>query len=140
MCLRPGNSPGRLSNVLRPITMALPIVSALKRLRSAGMRHGSVPPRPITRFCARATTIVIGGLSIPAALTGVGARAKRRDMDAQAQMIAAAGQKLGPKGVVTDPADIEPWLTDWRRRAEGAAPAIPAPAAAGGVGVVVRLA
>jgi hypothetical protein len=64
MCLRPGRTLGRLSNVLRPITIALPMVSALKRLRSAGRCHGSVPPRPITPFCARATTRVIGGFSI----------------------------------------------------------------------------
>src|SRR5438067_8824736 len=61
-------------------------------------------------------------------------------MDAQAQMIAAAGQKLGPKGVVTDPAEIEPWLTDWRGRVHGAAPAMLAPASTEQVVEVVRLA
>ena len=47
---------------------------------------------------------------------------------AQVQMIAQAREKLGPKGVITEPAEIEPWLTDWRGRVHGAAPAILAPA------------
>jgi len=61
-------------------------------------------------------------------------------MDAQAQMIAAAGQKLGPKGVITDPREIEPWVTDWRGRVHGAAPAILAPSSTEEVAEVVRLA
>ena len=64
MCRRPGSKPGRLSKVLRPITIALPIVSALKRLRSAGRCHGSLPSRPMIPFCARATTSVIDGFCI----------------------------------------------------------------------------
>ena len=28
---------------------------------------------------------------------------------------------LGPKGIMTDPADIEPWVHDWRGRYHGAA-------------------
>ena len=52
---------GRLSNVFRPMIIALPMVSALNRLRSAEMCHGMVPPRPITPFCARATTRVMDG-------------------------------------------------------------------------------
>ncbi|MGD9811050.1 MAG: FAD-binding oxidoreductase [Sphingobium sp.] len=35
---------------------------------------------------------------------------------------------LGPKGVITDPTEIAPWLTDWRGRYHGAAAAILAPA------------
>src|SRR5438270_4063051 len=61
-------------------------------------------------------------------------------MNAQAQMTAAAGQKLGPKGVITDPAEVEPWLTDWRGRVHGAAPAILAPASTEEVAEVVKLA
>jgi FAD/FMN-containing dehydrogenase len=61
-------------------------------------------------------------------------------MDAQAQFIAAAGQKLGPKGVITDPREIEPWVTDWRGRVHGAAPAILAPASTEKVAEIVRLA
>ena len=47
---------------------------------------------------------------------------------AQVQMIAQAREKLGPKGVITDAAEIEPWVTDWRGRVHGATPAILAPA------------
>ena len=61
---RPGSNPGRLSKVLRPITMTVPIVSALNRLRSAGMCQGSLPARPMIPLRARATTMVISGLSI----------------------------------------------------------------------------
>jgi FAD/FMN-containing dehydrogenase len=61
-------------------------------------------------------------------------------MDAQAQMIAAAGQKLGRKGVITDPAEIEPWLTDWRGRVHGTTAAILAPASTDEVAEIVRLA
>ena len=55
-------------------------------------------------------------------------------------MIAAVGQKLGPKGVITDPREIEPWVTDWRGRIHGAAPAILAPASTEEVAEIVRLA
>jgi FAD/FMN-containing dehydrogenase len=61
-------------------------------------------------------------------------------MDAQAQMIAAAGQKLGPKGVITNPREIEPWITDWRGRVHGATPAILAPSTTAEVAEIVRLA
>jgi len=40
------------------------MVSALNRLRSSEMCHGSFPPRPMTPFCARATTMLTCGLSI----------------------------------------------------------------------------
>ena len=61
-------------------------------------------------------------------------------MDAQAELIAAAGTKLGAKGVITDPREIEPWVTDWRGRVHGAAPAILAPASTEEVAEIVRLA
>jgi FAD/FMN-containing dehydrogenase len=61
-------------------------------------------------------------------------------MDAQAQFIAAAGQKLGPKAVITDPREIEPWVTDWRGRVHGSAPAMLAPASTNDVADIVRLA
>jgi FAD/FMN-containing dehydrogenase len=60
--------------------------------------------------------------------------------DAQAQLIAAAGQMLGPKGVITEPAEIAPWVTDWRGRVHGAASAILAPSSTGEVVEIVRLA
>ena len=61
-------------------------------------------------------------------------------MSAQVELITAAGRKLGPKGVITDPREIEPWITDWRGRVHGAAPAILAPASTEEVTEVVRLA
>ena len=62
------------------------------------------------------------------------------DMDAQAQLIVEAGQTLGPKAIITDRAEIEPWLTDWRGRVHGSAPAILAPATTDEVADIVKLA
>jgi FAD/FMN-containing dehydrogenase len=61
-------------------------------------------------------------------------------MDAQAQLIAQAGRRFGPKAVIADPAAIAPWLTDWRGRVHGAARAILAPASTEEVVEIVRLA
>ncbi|MES2173510.1 MAG: FAD-binding oxidoreductase [Pseudomonadota bacterium] len=47
---------------------------------------------------------------------------------------------LGPKGVVTDPDDIAPWVSDWRGRYHGAAAAILAPASTQAVAATVALA
>jgi len=58
----------------------------------------------------------------------------------ETQLIAEAEQRLGPKGVVTDQSEIEPWVTDWRGRLRGAAPAILAPASTEEVAEIVRLA
>jgi FAD/FMN-containing dehydrogenase len=60
--------------------------------------------------------------------------------DAEAQLIAAAGQMLGPKAVITDPREIAPWVTDWRGRVHGTTPAILAPASIEEVVEIVRLA
>src|SRR5947208_3005932 len=60
--------------------------------------------------------------------------------DAETQLIEAAAAKLGPKGVITDPADIAPWLSDWRGRVHGASPAILAPSSTEEVVEIVRLA
>jgi FAD/FMN-containing dehydrogenase len=74
-------------------------------------------------------------------LTRAAARAKRRGMtDAEAQLIAEAERRLGPKAVVTDLREIEPWVTDWRGRVHGAAPAMLAPASTEDVAEIVRLA
>ena len=90
------------------------------------MCHGSLPSRPITPFCARATTRVIGGLSIAAPLPLSRAPCQARYCasmtDGEAQLIAAGEQTLGPKAVITDPSDIEPWVSDWRGRVHGASP------------------
>ena len=47
---------------------------------------------------------------------------------------------LGPKGVITDPEDIAPWLTDWRGRFHGAAAAIIQPSSTQEVAAIVSLA
>lgn len=47
---------------------------------------------------------------------------------------------LGPKGVVTDPDDITPWVSDWRGRYHGAAVAILSPASTQEVAATVALA
>ncbi len=61
-------------------------------------------------------------------------------MDAVATLISEAQQKLGPKGVITDPKEIEPWATDWRGRVHGKALAILAPSSTAEVVEIVRLA
>jgi FAD/FMN-containing dehydrogenase len=55
-------------------------------------------------------------------------------------MIAAVGHQLGARAIVTDPAEIAPWVTDWRGRVHGAAPAMLAPASTDEVAAIVRLA
>jgi FAD/FMN-containing dehydrogenase len=61
-------------------------------------------------------------------------------MDAQSELIAEAGEQLGPKAVITDPREIEPWVSDWRGRVHGASPALLAPASTEEVQAIVRLA
>lgn len=58
----------------------------------------------------------------------------------RAEMIAAVAEALGPRGVVTDPAEIAPWLTDWRGRYHGASAAILAPDTTADVAQIVTLA
>jgi FAD/FMN-containing dehydrogenase len=60
--------------------------------------------------------------------------------DAVEQLIQKVREKLGPKGVVTDSKEIEPWVTDWRGRVHGAAPAMLAPVSTEEVAAIVRLA
>ena len=60
--------------------------------------------------------------------------------DSETKLIDAAQRRLGPKGVITDPKEIEPWVTDWRGRVHGAAPAMLAPASTEEVIEVVKLA
>ncbi|QNA84957.1 FAD-binding oxidoreductase [Sphingomonas sp. So64.6b] len=59
---------------------------------------------------------------------------------AQSRLIDAVRTALGPKAVLTDPADIEPWLHDWRGRYHGTTPAILAPDSRDGVAAIVALA
>ncbi len=52
----------------------------------------------------------------------------------------AAHAILGKRGLTTDPAAIEPWLTDWRGRYRGKALALASPASAAQVAALVVLA
>ena len=60
--------------------------------------------------------------------------------DGEAQLIAEAQRRLGSKAVVTDVHEIEPWVSDWRGRVHGAAPAMLAPSSTEEVAEIVRLA
>ena len=55
-------------------------------------------------------------------------------------VIAGARDALGSGGVIDDPHDVAPWLTDWRGRYRGAAKAILAPASTVEVAAIVALA
>ncbi len=56
---------------------------------------------------------------------------------AQTRMLDALASRLDAKAIVTDPADIAPWLTDWRGRFHGRAPALLAPASTADVVAIV---
>ena len=60
--------------------------------------------------------------------------------DAEARLIERAREKLGPKSVITDPREIEPWVTDWRGRVHGSTPAMLAPASTDEAVEIMRLA
>ena len=60
--------------------------------------------------------------------------------EGEAKLIEQAGQALGPKVVITDQKEIEPWATDWRGRVHGMSPAMLAPATTDEVVDIVRLA
>ena len=59
---------------------------------------------------------------------------------AEEHLLADAARALGPKGIVTDPREIEPWITDWRGRVHGATPAILSPSSTQEVATIVKLA
>jgi FAD/FMN-containing dehydrogenase len=63
-----------------------------------------------------------------------------RAMAETAAFIAAARENLGAKSVITDPREIEPWLTDWRGRVHGASSLMLAPSSTQEVVEIVRLA
>ncbi len=56
---------------------------------------------------------------------------------AQAQLIERVTTRFGARAVVTEPADIEPWLSDWRGRYHGASPAILSPSSTEEVAAMV---
>ena len=58
----------------------------------------------------------------------------------RAALIAAVSERFGPATVVTDSADIAPWLTDWRGRWHGASDAILQPSSTEEVAAIVALA
>ena len=58
----------------------------------------------------------------------------------QAELIDAVRGRFGPKAAITDPSDIEPWLTDWRGRYHGQSAAILSPASTEEVSEIVKLA
>ena len=60
--------------------------------------------------------------------------------DTHAQLIDDVRARFGPKAAITDPADIEPWLSDWRGRYHGQAQAVLSPASTEEVAAIVRLA
>jgi FAD/FMN-containing dehydrogenase len=51
--------------------------------------------------------------------------------------LAGLADLLGPRGFTRDPADMAPWLTDWRRRYQGAAAALVSPGSVEEVRAVV---
>jgi FAD/FMN-containing dehydrogenase len=55
------------------------------------------------------------------------------------QLLARLADLLGPKGFTDAPEDLEPWLTDWRRRYRGAAAALLSPATVEEAAEIVRL-
>ncbi|WP_051504053.1 FAD-binding oxidoreductase [Sphingomonas jaspsi] len=59
---------------------------------------------------------------------------------AQQQLVDTIRDRLGDKSVVTDADDLAPWLTDWRGRWNGDAPAMLQPASTDEVAAMVELA
>ena len=53
--------------------------------------------------------------------------------------LSEASALLGPRGLTTDSALMEPWLTDWRGRYTGSARAMASPATAHELAELVRL-
>ena len=56
------------------------------------------------------------------------------------ELIDEVRERFGPKTVVTDRSDVEPWLTDWRGRFHGEAAAILSPGSTEEAAAIVRLA
>ena len=58
----------------------------------------------------------------------------------QTQMLDALAPQLERKSIVTDAADIAPWLNDWRGRFHGAAPLMFAPSSVAEVSAIAQAA
>ncbi len=54
-------------------------------------------------------------------------------------LLGALTAMLGPRGVITDPADLAPWTTDWRGLYQGATPCLLRPASTNELAAAVRL-
>jgi FAD/FMN-containing dehydrogenase len=61
-------------------------------------------------------------------------------LNGRQKLLLALKRRVGSKAVVTDPTEIEPWVSDWRGRVHGAAMAIIAPSSTDEVAEIVRLA
>ena len=57
-----------------------------------------------------------------------------------ARLVEDLSKMLGPKAVITDPRELDAWVTDWRGRVHGSTPAMLAPASTEEVAEIVRLA
>jgi FAD/FMN-containing dehydrogenase len=60
--------------------------------------------------------------------------------DSRSALVDEVRSRFGAKAAITDPADIEPWLSDWRGRFHGKSEAILAPATTEEVAQIVSLA
>ena len=60
--------------------------------------------------------------------------------DPQSRLIEEVKSRFGAKSAITDSADIEPWLTDWRGRFHGSAAAMLSPSSTQEVAAIVGLA
>ena len=60
--------------------------------------------------------------------------------DSRQRLIDEIRSRFGERSVITDPADIEPWLTDWRGRWHGRSDAILQPSSTDEVAAIVGLA
>jgi FAD/FMN-containing dehydrogenase len=61
-------------------------------------------------------------------------------MSAVQRVIEEVRNRLGPKAAITDRADVEPWLTDWRGKFHGQSEAILSPGSTEEVADIVKLA
>ena len=56
------------------------------------------------------------------------------------KLIEEVRSRFGERAAITDRGDIEPWLTDWRRKYHGETRAILSPASTDEVAAIVKLA